>query len=326
MQPIRHRAQSSHGLSAGQLRNARWWHPVAGVAMRAEDAGLIPERCKAIQLALPDNAVFTHVTSAQLRGWWLPSGVKEWPIIACTDGGAPHHDRRGVYVRRCAIPAQHRRMLGDVRVASSEWTIVELAEDLELVDLVVAIDSALQLGDCTAESLARSVVAGRPGAKRLRCALDLADRRSESPWESILRLVHVLSGIVDVEPQAKICDQTGVIVARADLRLGRSRRICEYDGAVHRAGAQHRRDLRRDKVLLRLGYERFGYTASEIHRDAHRIVLDAEGALGLDHDPRRVQGWLAEYRKSSLTPRGSDRLARRMRRFVRSESPRSERH
>ena len=114
----------------------------------------------------------------------------------------------------------------------------------------------------------------------------------------------------------------GGIVARADLRLGRSRRLSEYDGACHRDGPQHRIDLRREKMLLRLGFERYGYTASEIHREAHRILLDAEDALGIDHDVNRVRGWLDEYRLSSLHDDGRDMLARRMRRFERTKSSR----
>ncbi|UYM06754.1 hypothetical protein [Solicola gregarius] len=323
MQPIRHRDRAERGLTQMQLRHPRWWHPTDGVSMPREDAASLVKHCAAIRLALADNAVFTHVTSAQLRGWWLPSGMRDWPVIACTDGGSPHHDRRGVYVRRCAIPSAHRHALEDLPTASSEWTILELAEDLSLIDLVVAIDSALHLGDCTMASLDRAVVPGRRGVKRLRRAMVLADGRSESAWETILRLVHVLSGITDVEPQACIRDAAGTIVARADLRLGTTRRLSEYDGAVHRDGPQHRADLRREKLLIRIGFERFGYTASEIHREASRILLDAEGALGLRHDPRRIQGWLVEYRRSSLTPGGRDRLAARMHRFVRDISPRS---
>lgn len=290
--------------------------------MPAGDADDLPRRCKAIQLMLDDDAVFTHVTSAQLRGWWLPDVLRDLPVIACTHAAAPHHDRRGVYVRRCALPDAHRRELDGVRIASPEWTIVELAEDLSLIDLVVLIDSALRLADCTIESLARAVVPGRRGAKRLRRALVLADSRSESPWETVLRLVHTLSGITEVEPQALITDETGAVVARADLRLGRSRRLPEYDGDVHRDRDQHRRDLARDKTVARVGFERYGYTAVEIHRRADRIVRDAEEALELEHDPQRVNGWLKEYRRSSLTTRGQSALRGRMRRFVRAMPPR----
>lgn len=47
--------------------------------MVAADADALIEQCRAVALALSDEAVFAHVTAAQLRGWWLPSGMREWP-------------------------------------------------------------------------------------------------------------------------------------------------------------------------------------------------------------------------------------------------------
>jgi hypothetical protein len=49
----------------------------------------------------------------------------------------------------------------------------------------------------------------------------LLDGRSESPWESVLRLLHVAAD-VEVEPQKKIYDEWGNFVARADLWVRRN--------------------------------------------------------------------------------------------------------
>ncbi|QGG43056.1 hypothetical protein [Aeromicrobium yanjiei] len=107
MDPIRHAEAYERGFTPHLLRTSpHFVHPVAGVAQLAASADDLASTCRAVALQLPDDAVFTHLTSAQLRGWWLPmlDGI---PIIACTDRDAPHHDRRGVYVRRCAIPPGH---------------------------------------------------------------------------------------------------------------------------------------------------------------------------------------------------------------------------
>lgn len=322
MDSVLRRDDGGDGFTRKELRHPRWWSPTRGVVMVAADADDLGKRCRAVALALDDDAVFVHVTAAQLRGWWLPTQARRWPMIACTSGTAPHHDRRGVYVRRCGIPATHRTMLDGVRVESAEWNLLELAEDLALIDLVVVVDAALHLKDCTKESLVDALVPGRRGVARLRGALALADGRSESPWETVLRLVHVLSGITDVEPQSHLRDETGQIVARGDLRLGHSRRVAEYDGGVHRPKEQHERDLRRDKLLARLGFQRYGYTATEIHHNVHQIVRDAEDALGLERDPTRVNGWLQHYRRSTLSATGRAALSKRMRRFDREHSPR----
>jgi len=274
-----------------------------------------------MQLVLPEGAVFTHLTSALLRAWWLPD--IDWQhLIACSGEKAPHHDRRGVYVRRCGVAAAHRLTVDGVGVASAAWTIAELAEHLALVDLVVVIDCALQRKACTYADLRAVVIRGRRGVRTLRRALMLCDGRSESAWETILRLVHRLSGIDDIEPQYLVREPSGVIIARADLRLGLTQRLPEYDGADHRGSTQQRRDLERDRTLRRWSWERFGYVAHEIHRQPHVIVRDAEEALGLAADRTRVQGWLEEYRLSSLTTGGRTALIERLRRFVRTTSPR----
>jgi hypothetical protein len=87
-------------------------------------------------------------------------------------------------------------------------------------------------------------------------------------------------------------------------------------------GGQHGADLGRDKALARIEWERYGYTAKEIRVNAGQILRDAEDALGLPHDPGRVGAWLAEYERSSLAPVGWHTLARRLRRFDRTEAPR----
>lgn len=310
------------GIARAALRTSAWIHPAHGLYQPASQADELFARCRALQLVLPDDAVFTHWTAARLRRWWLPA-VAWGHLVSCTNGEAPHHDRRGVYVRRCEIPPGQRTIVDGVRVASSEWTIAELAEHLALVDLVVAIDAALHAGDCTTASLWQlAVVRGRRGVRGLRRALELVDSRTESAYESILRQVHQLSGITDVTPQYEVRDPAGALLARADLRLGRTTRLPEYDGADHLSRPQQQKDLKRDKALRRWQWERFGYVAAEIHGSSGRIVRDAEEALGLPHDPARIQGWLDEYRISSLTPYGRRLLLERLDRFVRELPPR----
>jgi hypothetical protein len=122
---------------------------------------------------------------------------------------------------------------------------------------------------------------------------------------------------IPVEPQFLVTDPAGAIVARADLRIAGTRRLPEYDGAVHRDKRQHEDDLARDKLLSRLRYERFGYIASEIIHHPESIVRDGERALGLKHDPARVNAWLTAIDSCTLTVMGRRRLLHRLRRFAR---------
>lgn len=320
MEPLLNRTAESRGFTRAVLRTDQFVHPVAGVSLLAAHQDDLASTCRAAALVLPSDSVFTHLTAARLRGWWLPE-LEGLPLIACTDGDAAHHDRRGVYVRRCAIPAWHRMRIGDVAVASAAWTVVELAEHLSFLDLVVAIDGALHLGHVSVEDIRSTMVPGRRGVRGLRRALDVCDPRSESPWETVLRLLHVLSGI-EVESQFLVENRAGVVIARSDLRIKGTRRLPEYDGSGHRDRAQHERDLRRDKKIAREGYERFGYIASEILRDPARIIRDADEALGRPFDPNQLSAWRREVAASAFSARGLAALEQRLARFARPEPPR----
>lgn len=319
MEPVVNSRAHEKGLTRRALRGLDYVSPTHGIWMPAAHAGDLAALCRAVQLALPPDAVFTHLTAAQLGGWWIPD-VGRLPLIACSDGDAPHVDRRGVYVRRCAIPPEQRRVLAGVRIASPEWTIIELAEHLALLDLVAVIDGALQLGHTSIDAIKATARRGRRGVRVLRQALDYCDGRSESRWETFLRLLHVFSDI-PVEPQ-KLIRHDGQVIARADLGISGTRRIAEYDGADHRDVHQHRRDLRRDKLLARADVERYGYTAVEILSHADQVVADADAALGRSHDPRRLARWREEFERSSLSAAGRAALLRRLRRFMRDSPPR----
>jgi hypothetical protein len=198
-------------------------------------------------------------------------------------------------------------------------TLLELARDLTLVDLVPMVDCALARGTERSDVLA----ACRPkayGAARLRRAVVLADERSESWWESCLRLQHSVTGLGPVETQVEIRDGQG-FVARADLHLVGTTRYPECDGGEHRTRDRHARDLARDKAMARLGLARFGYTTEEIARHPHAVIRDAEDARGLPHDPRRVRTWWRHARASSLTAYGRTRLAGRLERYRQAGMP-----
>jgi len=120
-----------------------------------------------------------------------------------------------MYVRR--TPFAEFDDLACVSVGTAPQTLLELARDLTLVDLVPMVDCALREGTQPEDILG----AARPraqGAARLRQALALADPRSESWWETVLRLLHMLTGLGALECQAELWER-GLFVARADLPI-----------------------------------------------------------------------------------------------------------
>jgi hypothetical protein len=104
--------------------------------------------------------------------------------------------------------------------------------------------------------------------------LPLLDDRSESPWESVMWVLHLAAGI-EVEPQKEIFDQWGRFFARGDLWLVGTRRIHEYDGDVHRDRQTHRSDLGRA-------------TSYQLLNEGASIVASADRLLGRRWNPQRL--------------------------------------
>jgi hypothetical protein len=176
-------------------------------------------------------------------------------------------------------------------------TILDLAAQLPLIDLVVVMDAALQKKTCTRDELvARAHDRGVRGINRYRRALELCDGRSESAMETLMRLLIVLSGLPAPTPQVKIYDEYETFVARTDLHAHGVRAAFEYDGGGHDEPVVHARDVKRWRDLRAAGYEVFPYTASDLFGRPQQIVVDYQRVLGLPLDASAVQGWLDEWK------------------------------
>lgn len=307
---VRRRDADGYGLTRTQLETGRWVRLSRGLYAPRSPARAPEELARALAQVLPRDSGFGHLTSAARRGWWLPNRLGRHVTLATTTSGV-HVQRRGLYVRR----SRHGQFehVGGVPVSTPEQTLVELARDLSLVDLVPMVDCALRDG-ADPDAILEAARPRLRGSRHLRDALSLADARSESWWESVLRLLHVLTGLGPVDCQVELWEGTA-FVARADLHLVGTRRYPECDGGGHRDQGRHEADLRRDRRLTRLGHERYGYTPAEITRNPGLIIRDAEQARGWPHDPRRLDEWWRWARSSTLTPYGRSRLAAHLERY-----------
>lgn len=258
---------------------------------------------------LPDSAVISHLSAASMHGWWLPQLPAGLPLLV---DQAEHHARcrrPGIRVTRTAGVVE-RVELDGLPVASPASTLLACARDLALLDLVVLVDAALRSG-CSADAIRTACAPRRRGAPALRAALELADARSESPGETLLRVLHVVAG-ADVMPQHGVVGPSGQRIARGDLWLTGTTTLHEYDGAVHRSADQHRADVRRDRALTAAGWTRRGYVAADLRERPSEILRDIDAALERPHDPARLRRWLTLWRPSCATPEGRARLLHRL--------------
>jgi hypothetical protein len=293
----------------GRRRGAQWTRVSYGVH-RPSHADDLRTTLGAWQLVLPPTGRFTHLTAAAHLGWWLPPVPDGVPIFVSQSRADSRPQRAGLMVFRHEDPAEPVAVDG-LQLDAPEEVLLSCARHVALVDLVVLVDAALHAGVTSPASLAATAALRRRGAPLLRRAIALADGRSESAWETLLRLLHVTCGI-EVEPQCRLLDGHGDEVARADLWLVGTNAIHEYDGADHLARRRQRKDLARGRRIGNVRWVRRGYTSFEVLHQAVGILRDADLSLGREHDPARVRRWHVLLAESMFTSSGQAAFLRRL--------------
>lgn len=232
----------------------------------------------------PLRAVASGRTAA--RAWQLPliddddpaTGAREHTLdsVSC-DRRLP----RQAYEDRVLVPQQLGLDRSEVeRLPSGLWltrplrTIVDCSRVLTKEALVCTIDAALHRGLTSPANLEEAVAArlGVTGGPMLRGAVALADGRSESPNETLARLL-LLPVLPDLEPQVELLDQHGWPRARFDL-ADRARKLAvEADGKRGHAGAQMvAKDRARDRWSEGRGWRTERVTWFELRRQQQAVV------------------------------------------------------
>ncbi len=181
--PIPTRLAATAGLTLGQLRSKRWATPFHGV--RIDRAAVVDLRmtCRALAAVARVAVVVSDRSAATVYDWWLPRRVLVLLEISVAPGNLVK--RPGVRCHRRVFDPKDLRKVDGLVLTSPVRTILDLAAELPLIDLVVVMDSALQKKTCTREELAaRAHDRGVRGIARYRRALELCDGRSECPWPS----------------------------------------------------------------------------------------------------------------------------------------------
>ena len=303
--------RAERDVVVGQVRRAGW-HRV-GFGLHRRDTDIDGTWCDLVAWAqvLPPSACLTHLTGAALHGLWLPPLPVGLPVFVSMDKDQTRPKRPELRVIRHTKPVARTTRRG-LPVATVEETLLACARDLGLLDLVVLGDSALRAGLTTPTALLACASRRRWGAAALTRAVSWMDGRSESPWESVLRVFHRLCGI-PVVPQHVVTDGAGRFVARGDLWVVGSRMLHEYDGEVHRDRGTHAADLGRDRALLTAGWNRRGYTSLDVLHRPETILREADETLGRRHRVDRLDPWFDVLAESLFHPVGRDRFAVRLR-------------
>jgi very-short-patch-repair endonuclease len=274
---------------------------------KAQPPSLI-EKLQAWNLVLPATAAFTHLTAAELYGWWLPEAPPH-AVFAALRKADPRPRRSGLYVCRHPKPFPMTITSDGIKITTPAETLLACARDLGILDVVILADSALREGDVTLTQLKITAAQRRRGAPILRQVIPLLDQRSESAWESVMRMLHVVADI-PVKPQYEIFDECGRFVARVDLLIRGTRRIHEYHGTGHREVETHQRDLKRERTLILDNWQRLGFTSAHLRNEGAAIIKSVDALLGRPWDSRRLHAWEELLNQSMFRRHGRARALR----------------
>ncbi|MEQ7009951.1 hypothetical protein ABN028_27620 [Actinopolymorpha sp. B17G11] len=272
-QPFLLREARQLGLSEDVVRGQRFRRVFRGVYVGAGTPDSVRLRAGAARLLLPDAAVFSHHTAAQLGD--LP--VPDEPAIHVTLPQELQRRRVPGIVTHRSLSVTARSFAG-FAVTTPERTFLDLAKQLSLVDLTVLGDAMVRRHFTTAERLreAASAANGRRGVPLARKSAALVRPRVDSPMETRVRLLVVLAGLPCPEPGREILDEYGQWVATPDLLYRAQRIAIEYDGELHyRRRCKWRQDLSTRDLLREMGWHVIVLTAEDVFRTPlhtlHRI-------------------------------------------------------
>lgn len=178
----------------------------------------------------PTRAVLSHASAAVMHD--LPTWNDELRRVHFTrDQGGRGKIRRYVHLHTSPLPREDVCMIDGLEVTSLARTVMDLARTWSMQRAVAVGDVALARGDLDLPSVAARCY-GWPGMAEARRVMDFVDPRSESPGESVSRVVLHEAGVAPPEPQFVVLDPAGQFVARSDFGWEAMRTLGEYDGLV----------------------------------------------------------------------------------------------
>lgn len=201
--------------------------------------------------------VYSHTSSARLHRLFL------WDVddlIHLLQHVRPSNERHGKDVQCHTRPfAEHEVTLVDgLRTTSLERTAADCAMMLNYRQALIVMDHALRLGaDVDAlQAMSRSLD-GRRGIRTFRRVLETADRRSESPGETLSRELILRLKVKPPEPQVEVTTRAGR--HRLDFAWKEEKLALEFDGKTKYFDYKPTAEVlfeerRREKALIELGW------------------------------------------------------------------------
>lgn len=292
--PVRVDPSGSAGPRRGEARGARWRTTSHGLVVPADVERSPGQRIvEAAAVLRPGEAVTGWAALHWLGGAWFEgtttSGeLRAVPLVAqrhliAQDGYSVSQEFLGPWevmvVDGLPVTPPLRSVVFEMRYAAWLGAAVEALDMACYSDLVSLDEVAAYLAELGA-------VTGIPQA---RDALAEGDENSWSPREVMMRRVWIQSGLSRPLCNTPVFTLDGRHVGTPDLFDPSSGLAGDYDGALHLAGDQRARDVRREGDFRGVGLEYVTMVAADARNSAHFTgrLLNAHARAVASTAPRR---------------------------------------
>jgi hypothetical protein len=320
-QRARHLAASQHDVISTQqalagglllddiralVRRGQWRRLLAGTYLLDADVRPVPwiAWLQAALLVYGNRACLVGTTAAEvheLAGLPLSDRIIQLAVVPGTSlrhrratanpraTRRPAHGSPTVTVRQCFVSPTEVMTVDGLRLTTLQRTLADAALDLPRTHALCLLDSALSSGKATADDLVGigAECAGRPGVRRLRELLPLADGRAQSPLETRIRLLCIDAGMPPDDLQYPVRDKWGHLLGLGDLAWWRGRArplVVEADGVEpHSLPAALFRDRHRANDFALADVDLIRFTWADTRRQVYiprtvRSALDRSAA------------------------------------------------
>lgn len=247
----------------------------------------VAARVAAVLMTAPPGAVTSHRAAAALWGLEIPlTDRADRRVDLIVPGGGRAESRSDRRVHRLDLAAEERTERRAQPVTTPARTWRDLAAVLDPPALLAVTDQVVRElvgADVLGEQLRRRPT-GR-GCARARRVLPLVDPRAESPMESVVRWIFLTGGLPAPELQFVVRDGRGAFLARADFAWPAHRVMVEFDGDIHREREVFVKDLRRQNLVVAVGWTVFRYTSADALGRADDMLAEVRRALRMRPDP-----------------------------------------
>lgn len=272
--PVRVDPSGTTGPTRGEARGSRWRTTSHGLVVPAEVERSPGQRIvEAAAVLRPGEAVTGWAALHWLGGAWFEGvttrgELRDVPLVAtrhliAQDGYSVSQEFLGpwdvVVVDGLAITLPVRSVVFEMRYA--DW----LGPAVESLDMACYSD-LVSLAEVGAYLSALGPVTGVPQA---RDALAEGDENAWSPREVMMRRVWTESGLGRPLCNAPVFTLDGRHIGTPDLFDPISGLAGDYDGALHLAGEQRARDVRRESGFRDVGLEYVTMVAADGRNSAH---------------------------------------------------------